>query len=671
MKGSNPTLKDRAHQLSITLCLQAPVLTQSAGARSQGLDSAMWCYKGQPALPGSLVKGNIRHALVRINALSGNAIAGDIAKWFGMPSGGASTSKQANDDTKDFAPNVGSAIFDYAWMYQTKKDNKGEGDSLNAQQKNTKIKFIEKQDVRTRITINANTGAVEHGHIQTIESPFAVGEYVTFTGKVFIRCNADELVRLQRYLEMALYYIPAIGALKGAGFGRVCAKDCRVNNESGDSSTHVSLSKPSLPFDATKRYQLQLRLDRPFCISARPLAETNRFESLDYIPGHVLKGAMAAAFIHRHNAHVGFDLLHVSHAFATQTANNAVYPVAAGIIPKSIVIADNQVFDLALLSAGAPRACFLIRECAPKFETDWKAEERNTVKEKLSLTVPELDKALSLHTRITPDKNYAEKNGLFSQEEVLPFNDKDDLTWCATLHIPAESHEKLNEKTLGELTELYRYLETEGILNIGRTHAKAQVAITQLENDSTAPTAKGSQECALHTAYSGADDTFLYVLTLQSDALLLPQFLSHEKTLIQSTNGDASLHQLYEDYWQAQSQNLQLVSYFATQRQMGGRYYHAYYRRRSNSVDAYQTDWLTEAGSVFVFTVNTSDREHVETMMKAWLDGGLPLHPDYGDCTWKDIPYIPQNGYGAVLINQACHQNLAPSTNEVTVFQEA
>lgn len=671
MTQTQTTLKEGFRTINLTLCLQAPVLSQSAGARSHGLDAAMWYHDEKPALPGSLVKGNIRHTLERFNLMLGNKrLATDIANWFGMPSGEIDVNDKSNDSAKAFAPQAGKAIFDYAWLYQPKNaDNNSAG-------KHGRKSEDRHQAVRTRIKIDALTGAVEHGSLQTIDSPFAVGEEVQFKGRIFIRCEEIDAQRLERCLTIALQYLPAIGALKGAGFGKVIGSKCTVCLEPAPKDYRHFLTSGANLFDVTKRYQLQLTLDRPFCISARPLSATNRFETLDFIPGNVLKGAMATAFKNSNKKHTGFDLLHVSHAYPRQAINEGVndhentYPFSEVVVPKSVVVIGNNVFDLALLSGHQPGKAFLITGVAPKFETDWKEKDRERVNEKLSSTIADTVKTLSLHTRIKSNKNYAEKNGLFSQEEVLPHNKSGPLVWCATVHIPATHYAEIDPAVQSELWEWYTNIKTEGILNIGRTRARAQAVIVPYEN-STPPKATENE----HRNGFAADenDARLYVITLQSNALLLPKTLTanSENALIKATNDGASLRQLYANYWRVQHSGLELVSYFATQRQMGGTYYHAYYRRQSESEKGYRTDWLTEAGSVFVLKVKESDSNAIAELTAKWLDEGLPLHSDYSGCTWKDIPYIPENGYGAVLINHTCHEQLAPPPEKVTVFQEA
>lgn len=624
----------KLHQFTVTLCLQAPVITQSAGARAHGLDSAFWKYQDTEALPGTLVRGNLRHALSYFAANGAEkSLNNKISRWFGEASASAGQDEKEQEEN-NYDPKSGNLHFDYAWQLNDATEF-GSND----------------QNIRTRIQMDKESGAVKHGSIQTIENRFALGEKLVFSGTLRLMGDEQEAKTLMQWLSKALEYLPAMGAMKGAGFGKLINSECSIKEKP------TRLNKAAKLAIEVEQLQLQLTFSSPFCIAPRALNDSNRFESLDYIPGNVIKGALAQYCFQKKSKDLkacGFDHWHIGHARPCQaieaqaelTQLKPSCALPASLVTTSNDAGDDTIYDLALPSAGDPEAIFLFNDKAPAFKTDWKDKHKALAYQAMQVSPLMVDKTLSLHTAITEGKNYAKLNGLFSQEDVLSYNEKGALSWCATMDIS-----RLSEQEKTQTLEKLQVIATTGIPGIGRTKAWAQVTLI------------GAPRIPpVLTRNIDENNKNLFVVTLQSDALLLPR---QPGEALKATNDANSLQQYYKDYWQDKSgKSLALVNYFATQRRVGGAYFHHYYQRKRDGQARYHPDWLTEAGSVFILRVNdNSVLNEAEDKLQNWLNLGLPVHADYSDYSWQHTPYLRENGYGEIKVNQPCHSELNPQND--------
>ncbi|SEH08160.1 RAMP superfamily CRISPR-associated protein [Candidatus Venteria ishoeyi] len=199
------TLNHYNYQINLTL--QAPILSQIAGAKKHGLDTAVLrAADDTPALPGSLIRGNLRHAWCEFeHQLPQDFPYTNIERWLGDESGEGSGDE----------PRRGLLQFDYQWLTQSKTQAEQQ-----AEQQTEKAS----EPVQYRIKINDDTGTVDPGALQVIESPFASGDSISFCGTIHCSAISDtESEVLERWLNKAFAYIPALGAMKGSGFGRLQA----------------------------------------------------------------------------------------------------------------------------------------------------------------------------------------------------------------------------------------------------------------------------------------------------------------------------------------------------------------------------------------------------------------------------------------------------------------
>ncbi len=562
---------------TIDLHLAAPVLSQLSGARSHGLDTAaLRAEDKRPALPGSLVRGNLRQSWEYFAARFADTGCPDlhnINAWLGAPSaeGGKNEPQRAR------------LVFDYAWIAQTPG---------------------EKDTVRHRIQIDQHTGTVARGALQVIEQPFAPSQdTVCFRGQARARlADENEAKQVATWLRKGLEFVPALGALKGTGFGRVDKVEVRWDAIPSKNGVPATLPGP--------RFGLSLTLDRPFCFAKHHLPDDNRFESEEFIPGAALRGALARRLDAAPNLARHFDKLHIRHALPAQD-NQRPAAISCSLVsaPAQKNSTEKQLYDLVFEKAPG-----LIHGCAPAFQPDWKEEEWGKVRKECGW--PEISRRIEVHTAIDSTTGAADEGQLFALDCVIP----GELKWLTEVTLEA-----VPEQDLSAVLKELRDLLAEGLADLGKTGAYAEIT--------TIPTGQVSE----HLAGLGAS----IALVLQTPARLLPDPYS-----ILSTNDGGELKKCYAEIWRKLSDNaLELSHFYARQRLAGGEYL----RQRFWVGKPYNPEILTEAGSVFVFAAKDADK--AKSTLQEWLRLGLPQAD--GRENWADNPFIRANGYGEVKIHSA------------------
>jgi hypothetical protein len=607
------------YRFTVSITLQGPVLSQAAGSRDLGLDAAaLRANDGAPLLPGNLIRGNLRHAWDRLR---------DIAAAHGKVPAGLDPDHllgTASNSETDNAPIRGRLRFSSTWRTAPAP-----------------------YEVRHRIAVSPKTGAVQPMALQVIDAPFATDEKPTFVGTIDAEL-ADQAAadRLGELIRQGLEFSGSIGALKGVGFGHVLKVQVAHQPE------QASIPQPALPTNS-ETVGLSLSLDRPFCIG-RPHSGNNLFESEDFIPGGVIRGAMARRLFDAdrgdHPARQGFEALckhfarlGVSHALPVDSSATGRRPLAP---PFSLVQAPAQagsdelaLYDVAL--RGEPAG--LIHGRAPAFAPDWKGLE--TVRKACGLSAP-LRRDIAVRTAIDPNRGTAEQGKLFATETVRP----DDHRWRGHIHlgdVPAADRPDVIKQLAGFFSE--------PLTQMGKTKAEATC------NLSPQPDALASEEGDPHTGTWLRDGSA--IVCLQSDALLLPDYSG-----LTGAGAAERLRALYADAWlQLSGETLALdgARYFARQALVGGDFLHHRFARPGQPYNP----WLTTlAGSVFVLT--PTGKGDPEAKLRAWRQQGLgQVHAEHDDDAtrraredWQHNPYLRQNGYGAVAINLALHWDRDPGT---------
>lgn len=577
---------------TLRLVFAGPLLSQASGTLVMGVDTAMQRDAQQrpvPVLNGSLVRGNIRHALKQFTGSSTSDLAKQlnsyITQWFGR-------------ESSAFEPQRAQVQFDFFWHLE----------------QNTEIA----QAYRTRIQID-ETGKVKEGALQVLEDCFPLGTTPAFVGKLRAQF-ADEVEQAQfeRALHMALDFIPAMGSLKGIGFGRLLT-------HSLDKEAATLPTAPAMPTLVDNCFGIRLTLDRPFCLGKPRTPESNRIESSQVITGQVIKAVLAQAYGQdqkRLEEELSLDRLIISHCHPVKEAIQANKPSLP--LPLSLAYVDGELQDLSMTTAATYTG-----KNAVIFQPDWKSEQETKAQESLKLNQAYPERLLVVRTAIDAEQQTAQESELFSLECIDPT----DYVWCGTVslaNIPTERQARV--------VQYLHQCFSQGLQGIGKTKAYAKVEY-YTPNSSAPWTVTAKQTITL---------------TLSSPARLFP--LGWERM-----QPNATARQLHEDYWnQVSNQSLKLVNFFAQQQRLGGQYhYHHFQLKADQTTKPYQTEWLTSAGSVF--SLEVLDAKQAQTCLQQWLSQGLPV-PEGNSITWQDSPYLPEHGYGEVLLNW---QPLTASTKGV------
>lgn len=577
-------------RFELILTIRAPVLSQAVGAKRWRLDTAAFKTNDEiPALAGTLIRGNLKQSWEYFNKTLQQTIP--IEKWLGKKSSNEDNEKDANE------PNRGLLQFDDLWIAN-------------------KAGNLDKQ--RYRIQHDPKTGAVKKGALQVIESPFESGEEIQFIGSIFVS-NIDENVakKIQKWLKKGLEFVPAVGAFKGVGFGKIIKVECDCIECIYD-KTHLK----SAGYDLTQNaFGIRMILDRPFCFakhrSGNNEGETNNaFYSEEFISGGAIKGAIAKKL-------EGFPLekIHITHAFPVEKNKNQ-RPIA---IPLSWVInpkEKEQFYDLSFKQKAG-----LIHQTAPTFQADWKNKTWDKAKELCGWV--DLSHTLRMHTAISPEKGTSEKGQLFAMDCI----EVEQREWLANI--------TFDESISSDQKKLFLDALGNGLDNLGKTKAR-----TTMIDISKQPFEFNAQKSELKSPY---------VVVLQSAARLLPHgYLEKGK----------ELKEIYRKVWQETSDNsLDLINFFAQQQLSGGQYIY----RRFQQDEPYNPEILTLTGSVFILEAVDKKEKEAQEFIEKWQKTGLPIGEDND---WKKTPYTKNNGYGEILVNGFISEVKEPSQKEWSEIEE-
>ncbi len=605
------------YQFTVYITFIAPIISQSSGASRIGLDSAMLCNReGKPAIPGTLIQGNLRYYWQELSGKSSD-------KTLGL-----------GNSHQDGTPQRGHLNFSEFWVYN---------DSASKIQ----------AGLQHRIKIDDASGKTETGALQTIESLFLAGESVSFKGDIFGWFKDDSAADdFKIGITRSLLYMPAAGSFKGIGFGRV--KDVTVHSQP------INIAR------CDDQIGLVIKPDRAFCFS-RHLAGNNtrsnnsksdgktdldnNYVSEDFIPGGAIKGSIATLLrLSSGQQKCTGGIEHPDFPLLSQYLDQIVFthaqPVANGqqhtckrnhALPKSIVMAENKFYDIAQKDKPG-----LINGEAPKFATEWKSREWAIAGEDETLNLPAYlrdSRSLILHTEIDRKSGASKDHQLFSIEAVNP----DDHQWHANITLPETLTDNDDKKAL--IAEL-QYLLTKGLHWLGKTEASATVTLRE-------------QPFLIPGTHAITPGQQSITITLLSAACLLPI-----GTTIPSTNGGGELLQAYKESWTELSEgSLELIRFYAEQQLVGGSYLH----ERFGPGKPYNPRIFTTAGSVFVFAVTVTDFDKAKKHLDNWSKTGLPQLKVFSD-KWQENPYIAPNGYGEIAVNLATAPE--PENNEWQPIEE-
>ena len=599
------------HEVPLGITLVAPFVSGGLQAGRMGVDVTLSRNADERLiLPGTLVAGVLRAAMeaVRMAApngaltLSGQSVvvAEAITDLFG-------TGSAENDDRRTSPTMEGWRV----------ANNPARGTLV--------IRDLEISDAdepkadttgqMVRVEIDRDFGAVREGHIVVIECPFPAGRPVTFSGIADYVGGLDPSVVVD-LLTAALSRVPAIGAMKSVGYGRV-------------RSFLVGAAKPvaaavvkAPDTDVTVTYSI----DRPFQVD-QTRRGSNLYIGSPVVPGGAIKGSLAcslkqAAVADRSALDAFLASLTIGHAHPTDGETGAE---VAPVLPFSLAVSGETVVDVLLSDPDA-----LIRHAGDKsirFAGDWKAKDRLTVATALDLHNPSKQPRRDVRTRtaIDPDTGGARFDidanaGMLYSDSAVCANEHE---WVGRWALPPGGNSALFDLALGILAA--------GIAGLGKTNAI-------IHSKTVVPTAVPKP-----SPVTGD----LFAATLRSPALLNDLDALRNGT---STHGD------YARYFK--ELGLNLVRAFARQRLVGGYIALRYPLRR----DRYEPYLLTEAGSVFL--LQAPDQAARDALTNA-ARLGLPPHFPHRDVTWQTCPFMRENGFGALRFNAVDHTRWAAGQEAV------
>lgn len=613
------------HRLALRLVLCGPVLTRSTSPAAFGVDAPVARNgDGRPVLPASLVKGKLREAWSELSEIDAEAIPPETAEtWLGR-----------GNEQQRWEPERGRLLLE----------------DLVAQPQQDADAPIGEDELRYRIRIDDQLGAVKPNFLQVVESPFAAGEDVCFEGTAEFVGTDAEASDLRRQVEAGLRWVTSFGALRTVGFGRLLKADVSL----GEPLAASTAEGPALSSES--HLNVEIRVEGPLLISD-PQPVANLFRSLDHIPGGVLKGALASTWNEllgrplgapiedgcdprRPELARGFEALRFTHSFPARREAEALgRPV---VPPLSLAKARDKLFDTLLLEGP-----YLLRQderaawTAPAFAPDWK--KTSDVRGRLGWA--ELTRELRVRTAIDSESRRAADEQLFAQEVIQP---EADLAWVGRVdlsRVPGEDRAAV----AAQLQELL----APGLRHLGKTQARASVHLS--------PAGSAPEIVRRHRE---ARETPLRAVLLQTPGILVP---------VEALQAGSDLRTAYEEIWRellgdAQRQ-VRLRSFFAAQDLSGGVYLH----QRFQPGRVYEPFPLTRAGSVFLLQLpeDPAAREPFAARLEELAAGGLPLpgwavqryrREDLGldGDHWRCCPYLPQNGYGEILLDLLLHWDLLP-----------
>jgi len=475
----------------------------------------------------------------------------------------------------------------------------------------------------SRTALDSVMGSAKGEALRVIETPFRPGEPVEFTGLARVFCTDDrEAEEIARLLRLGLAWQVQFGAQRTTGFGRsetVAVKPVRAPDR-------------QLPEFSTTPVALDLAVhpQGPLCIARHKIGD-NLFESDDIIPGNMLAGAIMQTAKALDVPIPEFDSIRFRHAFPTQASRR----------PRALPLSTVRAGKKLLYDIANQRDPVLLKDengqfVAPTFPVDWK-EHGDALKQ---LDWASSARELRVRTAIDSVKRTADhgktgnEGALFAWEMVHPFAAdaaKTAITWRTRIDLSKVTNAKATAEALAKVLVWLGF--------VSKTKAFCEVLVKPVLKAEETPELKTEEPLflVLHTSALLADPRFQDVRDVPRHGALTA----------------AEMLTLYRNVWSELSgDSLVLRHHFAQQHLAGGNHLYHYFQSKRKPNLPYDPWLLTDAGSVFVFTVR--DAAKAREKLTTWLAGGLAL-PDwakkrFGD-GWKQNPYRPENGFGEVAVH--------------------
>jgi hypothetical protein len=291
-----------------------------------------------------------------------------------------------------------------------------------------------------------------------------------------------------------------------------------------------------------------------------------------------------------------------------------------------------ELRDVALTAALAP-----VQALAPAFQIDWK--EPTDAERHFGIIDP--PRELRVRTQIETEKRRAREANLFAYRMLAPRVTNpggavDEYEWLAEIHFHGIDAQKRPQVK----TQLAKLLQQCGVPGVGKLKTRCVAALDTIEPPVGVVSEKGAHRD-------------VWVVTLQTPGLLCD--------VAQLGPGLTHATDVYRGYWLDISGGcLQLERHFASQTLAGG----GYLWRQFRPHNPYRPYVLTLAGSTFVLK-RAQGKPNVapEDCLATWQRTGLPVAKTVRDAfqlkgdasDWHRCPYVPENGFGEIAVDQVWH----------------
>ena len=637
---------NQQYELTVSLTIKGPIISSGGGDAMRGLNRVFSCNaEDKPVLRGSHVKGKLREAMQELSTaiLGGHC---DLDTLFGK--------EQQQEDAGPRHPQRAEVLLSDFTLTEEPTESRNKRN--------------------TRVSIDRRTGTSREQHLQMLQNRFKSGSSTTWNGAISFFSPDDEAAQaLGEKIELGLKWITALGGAKGTGYGRL-EKVTTVCSPS-PKFTDVSLDGEGSAF------ALCFEFIDDLLIGGQKKSDSNFVESKNIIPGSTIKGSFARFLnlicgtisatqtIDEHNTAVAevypqlakyFSRLRFLHAFPAHPELAASPEPAASseeatrpeqvkrpvVIPYSAVQGKSVngkylYFDVALLE----EAVLDEQGHAPKFQIDWKESEESVAKLRESLGWGSCEIINKTRTAIAEKTRTAKDEKLYTFQYLTPYQvtdsgEKHSVRWISSLMLPKIEQVEEKKQLLQELNQAIGY----GWCSMGKRDSRFRLV----------DIGKGPHVPHVASRNDVLSQGDHFIILLQTDTLMFDaKALAREGCAI-------DLQSVYQEYWNDITDgSIQLQRFFARQQMSGG-----YLAKKLYPLypDCYYPYVLTEAGSVFVLQIR--DEAVAKNKLSDFVEKGLPLpkqitallpkveHPWEH---WKTCPYVPENGYGEIIVNLDWH----------------
>ena len=599
---------------AVQVGIRSPFLFQGQTAAALGLDaSAIRDEYGRPIIPADHLRGLIRVALGEIHHASRGAVIDDrgVEALLGSESPEVNGPQQGEQNR----PSPGRLIFSDLSAETMADPTAGEAGSEEQE-----VGLPSRRSLAHRVKIDNTTGAAEEGMLQTVELVAPPNAVVLFRGSLIVYRTDTEWPDLAELLKKAIRLIPAMGALKTAGFGETVADYCEVKEAASPAVAEAAASRS----DLDDHLEIDVCFDRPIIVNAQRVAD-NVFIGSTVLPGSAIKGALARRLEYEGlspegpNSPVGQALsqIVISHAYPCDPSGKECdHPLPLSLISE-MEVDPPGIRDALLDTVGAP-----LFGCAhaPAFSIDWKSAQTVLARSQLGRPESQLSALPRGHTAIT-EAGVADDARLFVTiaRGARDRSGTRDCKWRFRVARNGASHAEY-------LTILNVLLN--GLDGLGRTDATMTFSDPRpAKPPEIKPVTVNGQEA--------------WLVLLETPAVLT------------DPDDDRPVADKYADYFtHVSGAPVQLLNHFARRTLAGG---YLAVRRRGYGRDRYCPFELTCEGSVFLIAGS-----HLKAFLERVSMSGLPAvrrgNGTYEEMTWRECPFVPGNGFGAISVDGSRHQ---------------